>query len=51
MGNPTFMYRVKDGELESQVFDADKIPRGWFDSPQKAQEKPKRKVETNGYSE
>lgn len=35
MGQPTFMYRRKDGNVESKVFDSDAIPEGWVDTPTK----------------
>ena len=43
MGHPTFMYRLKDGKVESRIFDSDAIPRGWVDSPTKAMEKKSRR--------
>lgn len=38
MGVPTWMYRLNDGEVESQLFDSDEIPKGWQDSPPKQAE-------------
>lgn len=38
MGQPTYMYRLKDGKVESRVFDSDAIPDGWVDSPAKCKE-------------
>lgn len=38
----TYMYRLKDGEVEAKVFDSDNLPEGWVDSPAKCVEKPKK---------
>lgn len=32
-GEPTWMYRLKDGKVESCIFDSLRIPEGWYDSP------------------
>jgi hypothetical protein len=40
MGNPVYLYRVKDGEVEAGLFDSDNMPqRGWAESPDEAKEK------------
>lgn len=28
-------YRLKDGEVESRVFEDDTLPKGWVDTPAK----------------
>lgn len=34
MAHPVCMYRLgEDGRVESHVFDSDKLPSGWVDSP------------------
>lgn len=33
MGQPTYMYRLKDGAVEARIFDSDAIPEGWVDAP------------------
>ena len=41
MGHQTYMYRKNEaGEVESQVFDSDDIPKGWSDSPAKLEKAP-----------
>jgi hypothetical protein len=44
MGHPTYMYRLNEGKVESQVFDSDSVPDGWVDSPAKVGEKEEPKV-------
>lgn len=35
-GHPVYMYRSgKEGEVESEIFDSNNIPKGWVDSPAK----------------
>lgn len=31
----TWAYRLKDGEVEAQLFETDEVPKGWHDSPAK----------------
>lgn len=38
------MYQLKNGQVISQLFDPDAIPRGWYDSPGVAKAKAKAKV-------
>lgn len=42
MGVPTYMYRLKDGKIEAEVFDSDEIPEGWVDTPETIEEPKKR---------
>ena len=37
MGVPTWMYRRdrKSGEIVSQIFDNEELPKGWVDTPAK----------------
>lgn len=37
MGNPTWMYRLKDGAVEAKIFDSDDLPKGWVDAPPKVE--------------
>lgn len=44
MKDPWWMYQCINGEVVSHLFDPDKIPKGWHDSPRaaKAARKPKK---------
>ena len=33
--NPTWGYRLKDGEVEAKIFENGKLPSGWVDTPAK----------------
>lgn len=35
MGVPTYMFKLENGELKSEVFDSEQLPEGWVDSPAK----------------
>lgn len=37
---PTWRYRLRDGEIESKIFPAAEIPDGWYDSPAKVPKEP-----------
>ena len=41
-GEPTWMYRLKDGKVESGLFDSLRIPKeeGWVDTPARCTEAP-----------
>ncbi|MGI9485407.1 MAG: hypothetical protein ACR2RF_05905 [Geminicoccaceae bacterium] len=40
-GEPTWMYRLHYGKVQSRIFDSNAIPNGWVDSPVKCvEEKP-----------
>ncbi|MGI9492769.1 MAG: hypothetical protein ACR2QF_10260 [Geminicoccaceae bacterium] len=43
-GEPTWMYRLHYGKVQSRIFDSNAIPKGWVDSPAKCtEEKPKQR--------
>lgn len=44
MADPWWMYKSINGKVESHLFDPDKIPKGWYDSPgaARAAAKPKK---------
>ena len=42
MGDPTWMYRKGPDGVQAEIFDSDEIPPGWVDTPDKAEEQPKR---------
>jgi hypothetical protein len=41
------MYRDKNGEIESKLFDSDDIPAGWRDAPGKPKKSPADDAETS----
>lgn len=49
MGEPTMMYKSKGGEIISEVFDSDDIPKGWVDDPAKC--RPRKEGVDNGDSD
>lgn len=42
----TWLYRIKDGELQAEIFEQSK-KKGWYESPQKAEEAAKVKSNDN----
>ncbi|MBL4664262.1 MAG: hypothetical protein JKY22_12090 [Flavobacteriaceae bacterium] len=34
--DPWCMYKFENGQVVNKLFDPDKIPKGWFDSPKAA---------------
>ena len=49
--DPWCMYKLHKGEVISQLFNPDKIPKGWYDSPRKAKAKKQSKLYTNKLSD
>ena len=49
MGFPTMMYKLDKGEIVSEIFDSEDIPKGWVDGPAKC--KPKKEKKVNGDSD
>lgn len=47
MGVPTYMYKSVKGEIVSELFDSEDIPKGWHDSPENAQPKKRVKDDNN----
>lgn len=39
--DPWCMYKFHEGQVVSQLFNPDKIPKGWYDSPAKAKKRSK----------